>query len=192
MSTKENIKVAATKLFAERDFLGMTMKEIANEVGIKAPSVYAFFNGKEDLFLAIYHDLLDGHLTVVESQSHQHESAKDQLYNILKSAIDFQYKEELKSKFLVRLIISPPDFLKEDIRNRFAEMEKGEYDVLYQIFQQGMETSEIGNFNPDHLAISFQGLMDGLFWEMQRYEVEVMYERMDLMFNQFWRGIEKD
>ncbi|GAA0469412.1 TetR/AcrR family transcriptional regulator [Alkalibacillus silvisoli] len=189
MSTREEIKVAATKLFAEYGFLGMTMKEIANEVGIKPPSVYAFFSGKEDLFLAIYHDLLDGHLMEVKSQVSREQSAKQQLYNILKSTIEFQYREDLKSKFLIRLMIFPPDFLKDDIRNRFNEMEKGEYDVLYQIIQHGIDKDEIGKHDPVQLATTFQGLMDGLFWEMQRYSLDVIYKRMDLMFNQFWNGI---
>ncbi|WP_188206858.1 TetR/AcrR family transcriptional regulator [Alkalibacillus aidingensis] len=189
MSTKEKIKLAATKLFAEQGFLGMTMKEIANEVGIKPPSVYAFFKGKEDLFVAIYHDLLDGHLSVVESQVNHDLPAKDQLYNILKSTIEFQYKEDLKSKFLIRLMIFPPDFLEEDIRERFAEMEQGEFNVLYQIFHHGINADEIVDQDPRQLATTFQGLMDGLFWEMQRYSFDEMNQRMDLMFNLFWNGI---
>lgn len=69
MSTKEEIIKAATRLFAEKGYEGMTMKEIANEVGIKPPSVYAFFKSKEDVFMHIYNDILMGHLEVATENS---------------------------------------------------------------------------------------------------------------------------
>jgi AcrR family transcriptional regulator len=189
MSTKERIKESATKLFAEHGFSGMTIKEIANEVGIKPPSVYAFFKGKDDVFLAIYRDALDGHLLTVKSQFNREFSAKGQLFSILKSAIDFQFREDLKSKLLIRLMISPPDFLKEDITSRFDEMEQNEYEILYEIFKHGIEKGEIKALECHELALSYQCLMDGVFWQMQRHDRDEIYKRLDVIFNQFWNGI---
>ncbi|MDQ0160446.1 TetR/AcrR family transcriptional regulator [Alkalibacillus salilacus] len=188
-TTKEQIKVAATSLFAEEGFRGMTIKQIAKEVGIKPPSVYAFFEGKEDLFLTIYHDLLDGHRTTVKSQLNQDISSKQQLFNILKSVIEFQNQERLKSKFLIQLMISPPAFLEEDIKARFKQMEDDEYEVLQEIFQRAIDSQEIDEHDSTELAIVFQGMMDGLFWQMQRYDVEIMTQRMDLLFQQFWKSL---
>ncbi|MDQ0252796.1 AcrR family transcriptional regulator [Evansella vedderi] len=192
MSTKEKIMEAATKLFAEKGYLGMTMKEIANEVGIKPPSVYAFFDGKEDIFLAIYREALDGHLSTVESQFKSKPSAKSQLYSILKSAVDFQFQEELKTKILIRLMAFPPDFLKEDIAERFSFLEQNEYEIIYAIFDHGIENDEIKEADSHVLALSFQCLMDGLFWQMQRHTEEEVYKRLDMMFHQFWNGISKE
>jgi AcrR family transcriptional regulator len=189
MSTKERIKESATKLFAEHGFSGMTIKEIANEVGIKPPSVYAFFKGKDDVFLAIYRDALDGHLLTVKSQFNKESSTKGQLFSILKSAVDFQFREDLKSKLLIRLMISPPDFLKEDITSRFDEMEKNEYKILYEIFKHGTEKGEIKALDCHELALSYQCLMDGVFWQMQRHDRNEIYKRLDVIFNQFWNGI---
>ena len=54
MSTRQSIIQAATEIFAEKGYEGMKMKEIAQKVGIKAPSLYAFFESKEHIFLHIY------------------------------------------------------------------------------------------------------------------------------------------
>ena len=49
MSTKEKILETALTLFAENGFNGTSVEQIAQNVGIKAPSLYKHFKGKEDI-----------------------------------------------------------------------------------------------------------------------------------------------
>ena len=42
----------ATRLFAERGFNAVSMEEIAEEVGVTKPMLYAYFDSKEGLYLA--------------------------------------------------------------------------------------------------------------------------------------------
>ena len=49
MTTKEKILDAALTLFAENGYDGTSVEEIANKVGIKAPSLYKHYKGKEDI-----------------------------------------------------------------------------------------------------------------------------------------------
>jgi AcrR family transcriptional regulator len=53
MTTKEKILDAALTLFAENGYNGTSVEQIANIVGIKAPSLYKHFKGKEDILNAI-------------------------------------------------------------------------------------------------------------------------------------------
>ena len=53
MSTKEKILDAALTLFAENGYDGTSVEQIASIVGIKAPSLYKHFNGKEDILNAL-------------------------------------------------------------------------------------------------------------------------------------------
>ena len=50
MSTKEKILDVALTLFSKNGYDGTSMEQIASEVGIKAPSLYKHFKGKEDIF----------------------------------------------------------------------------------------------------------------------------------------------
>ena len=52
MSTKEKILDAALTLFAENGYDGTSVEQIANIVGIKAPSLYKHYNGKEEILKA--------------------------------------------------------------------------------------------------------------------------------------------
>ena len=53
MSTKEKILDAALTLFAEYGYDGTSVEQIANVVGIKAPSLYKHYKGKEDILNAL-------------------------------------------------------------------------------------------------------------------------------------------
>ena len=53
MSTKEKILDAALTLFAENGYDGTSVEQIANIVGIKAPSLYKHYKGKEDILNAV-------------------------------------------------------------------------------------------------------------------------------------------
>ena len=53
MSTKERILDAALSLFAENGYKGTSVEQIANIVGIKAPSLYKHYKGKEDILNAL-------------------------------------------------------------------------------------------------------------------------------------------
>jgi len=53
MTTKERILEEALTLFAERGYDGVGVDGIAESVGIKGPSVYKHFKGKEDILNAL-------------------------------------------------------------------------------------------------------------------------------------------
>lgn len=53
MSTKERILDAALTLFAENGYDGTSVEQIAKAVGIKAPSLYKHYKGKEDILNAL-------------------------------------------------------------------------------------------------------------------------------------------
>ena len=53
MTTKERILEEALTLFAENGYDGTGVEQIAEKVGIKAPSLYKHFKGKEDIMNAL-------------------------------------------------------------------------------------------------------------------------------------------
>ncbi|MBQ6337255.1 MAG: TetR/AcrR family transcriptional regulator [Ruminococcus sp.] len=53
MTTKERIQAEALTLFSENGYDGTGVEQIAGKVGIKAPSLYKHFKGKEDILNAL-------------------------------------------------------------------------------------------------------------------------------------------
>lgn len=57
LTTRQNIRQTAEKLFRERGYAAIGMRELAREVGIEAPSIYNHFKSKDDLLREICFDI---------------------------------------------------------------------------------------------------------------------------------------
>ena len=53
MTTRDKILNETLTLFSENGFDGTSVEQIAEKVGIKAPSLYNHFKGKEDILNAL-------------------------------------------------------------------------------------------------------------------------------------------
>lgn len=56
-NTKETIMYQALTLFSDRGYEGVSMRDIASAVGIKAASLYNHFKNKEDIFKSIIDEM---------------------------------------------------------------------------------------------------------------------------------------
>lgn len=54
ITTKEKVIYESLRLFSQKGYDGVSMREIAAAVGIKGASIYNHFKGKEELFNAIF------------------------------------------------------------------------------------------------------------------------------------------
>ncbi len=57
MTTKERILEEALKLFSQHGYEAISVEQIAAAVGIKAPSLYKHYKGKQDIFDAIFAEM---------------------------------------------------------------------------------------------------------------------------------------
>ena len=56
---RDRILRAASRIFARRPFGHASMEDIAIEAGVGKPTLYRYFDGKDDLFAAVFSDVLD-------------------------------------------------------------------------------------------------------------------------------------
>lgn len=59
LSTKQTIRQTAEKLFQERGYAAIGMRELAREVGIEAPSIYNHYKSKDALLREICFDIAE-------------------------------------------------------------------------------------------------------------------------------------
>lgn len=107
MSTKERILEEALTLFAERGYDGIGVDGIAESVGIKGPSLYKHFKGKED----ILNTLID------KAESHYDEffGSTDHIGSIPES------KEEFVSMAMKRISFTMKDPMIQKIRKLLVQ-----------------------------------------------------------------------
>lgn len=59
MNTKEKIIQITSNLIFEKGYKNISLNEIAEKVGIKKPSIYHYFQCKEDIYKVVINDFID-------------------------------------------------------------------------------------------------------------------------------------
>jgi AcrR family transcriptional regulator len=75
--TREDLVVAAAKVFARRGYHAATVEEIAAEAGFSTGAVYSNFDGKEELFLALADRQVKERVAEIEAVAEAVESEAD-------------------------------------------------------------------------------------------------------------------
>lgn len=77
--SREAILQAAQRLFVERGYPGISMREIANAVGVTKAALYYHFRDKEQLFLALLESVLEELSALIEASRSEESSCRRQL-----------------------------------------------------------------------------------------------------------------
>ncbi len=192
--TKNKIKEVACMQLAEKGYDRATLSSIAKEVGIKTPSIYAFYKNKEDLFMAVYKDLLqDYYLNIKQSiEKVAGLTVKEQLYQILYELVHYHLSQPEKTRSYTRLAMSLPPTLNNEVKETFSEMEGILCEILQNIFSTGIEQGELKNQPIDDLVASFLCLMDGVFLELIYYQETKFKKRLEQIWSIYWNGVRKE
>lgn len=105
-NTRERILNAAEQLFAENSYDGTTLREIAGRVGIREPSLYAHYAGKE----AIYSAVIDRALLPFSDELFYWSKAPmglQQIFDIPRKLMELHSRHPYSAQILHREFTSP-------------------------------------------------------------------------------------
>ncbi|TDF91851.1 TetR/AcrR family transcriptional regulator [Paenibacillus piri] len=189
--TASSIKKAALQHFARHGYEGTPLSDIAKEVGIKTPSLYAHFRSKEELFMKLFEDVLQEHSYRTRQLIHtlQGSTVEQMLFRILQDNCDNYMLSEEKMTFLKRVMLFPPAFLQERMHRQFLEAERALIDSLQAIFTAGIHEGIIKEEPVEDLVASYLCLMDGCFLQLYYYGKEPFYNRLNSIWRIYWDGI---
>lgn len=187
----ETIQKAAMQLFSQQGYEGTSLAQIAKQVGIKKPSIYAHFSGKADLFLHVFDQVLH-HQQIYTKQwieQSQHQTVQKRLYQILFSACQYFLEHEQETAFLKRAMLFPPPSLKDSLRTQFLKWEQSISSLLSSLFEEGIQKREIQPLDIENLLSSYYCLLDGSFIQLHYYGRKGFENRLDQVWKLFWAGI---
>ncbi|KQL44774.1 TetR family transcriptional regulator [Brevibacillus choshinensis] len=156
---RDQIIVAAIKVFARRGIIGTKMSMIAAEAGISHGLLYHYFTSKEELFTMLVEDAMVGA-----------EEAMSSIYDLPGSPIEkiraltMEILDESGTPYFMlihhaRTSEGVPEKVKEliDQNDMDAFIER-----LLPLFRDGQQAGEIVDGNPEELISSYLSVLSGL------------------------------
>lgn len=139
-TTKKQILESAYHLFTEKGYRGSSLRDIADEAGIKAASIYNHFGSKEEIFEAVFiekHPLFDI-LSILDSV--EGETAEELLTNAINRLNEeLQSKQDLLNLFFVEVVEMDGKHIPSAIKTNFPPDSK----FIKQIFEMKSEIRDI-------------------------------------------------
>ena len=138
MSTKERILDAALTLFAENGYDGTSVEQIANIVGIKAPSLYKHYKGKEDILNALIDSAETWYEEMFGSENNIGEvpQSREEFIKVTMERISFTMRDPIIRK--TRILLVQEQFRNERISEATTRHQLDVIQRMYAKFIEGM------------------------------------------------------
>ena len=183
----------AVSHFAKEGFEGASLSKIAEEVGIKKPSIYAHYKGKDDLFLsALQYSLYTqkDHLAVYFNSM-----KKEPLESILFGYYEWFAKESQDNErmnFILRVAYFPPLKLEKEVGELFNPFFDSMHRHLTRLLRERnrqeniLHSEDFSNAALAYLTVTEGTMTELVYSGMERYE-----KRLQAVWPIFWRGLSK-
>jgi AcrR family transcriptional regulator len=99
---------AATRLIAERGFDGMSLQDVADEVGVRKPSLLHHFPSKDALRAAVFEQMLQHWNVALPKILRAASSGEDQFDGVLDELVRFFTDDPDRARLLLREVLDRP------------------------------------------------------------------------------------
>lgn len=185
ISRKEEIIAVAAQLFKEKGYNAVSMRDIANALGIKAASLYNHISGKQELLSTLVMDLAEEFTFGMDAVMHQNVSEIEKIKNVIELHIEITVNH---SEALAALN-NDWMHLEGDELLRFVKM-RDEYEENFRkIIKKGIENGELRPNHPEVILFSILSTLRTLYlWYQKRGKLDVNVLKKD-MVSVLLRGI---
>ena len=193
---RQQIMVAAKRVFSDKGFNRATMEDIAQEAELSPGTLYLYFKNKEELYASLSLRILQYLLIRVEHVNEEKDSTPDEK---LKSLMDAMYDVyEFDPLIIITLFHLQSS---ETLRNlspqliaEIKELSSKSLSTIAQIFRDGVEQGAFIDRHPVALADTFWSLFSGVvLWLTSKKIIDeskdYLKQTLDIAFDIFYRGI---
>ncbi len=164
MTRKETILTESAKLFRKRGFAATSMRDIAQAVGIEAPSLYNHIKSKDEilasLLLDVAQDFTDGMDEILKLNLSP--------FNTLKEVIQLHVNLTRTKTNQIALIVNEWRHLQNKAKTEFANLREN-YEVNFRkIIERGIEDN---SFKEVDIELALFSILSTLRWFYAWYAV---------------------
>ncbi|PZT56872.1 TetR/AcrR family transcriptional regulator [Paenibacillus silvae] len=188
--TAHSIRDAALFHFARDGYEGASLRAIADEVGIKKPSIYAHFSGKEDLFMRTLEYAFDEvrRHTLEYFRDHTHLPLEERLRGLL-TWFEQEYQDHASARLMLRNCYYPPPDLYSQVMDLVYPFLDGMERALSRLLQRAIREGDVPPLPAEQAAIAFMTFLDGITVEIIYGSSRRYKRRLDAAWPVFWYGV---
>jgi len=165
MSRKEQIDQVATSLFKSRGFAATTMRDLAQELGIEAGSLYSHIKSKEDILQRVCFRMADEFMTAFDEVKNQDVPASEKL----RLAIASHVRVLTKNPPAAGVFLNEWRHLSEPSLSKFNDLRHQYEESLREIVRQGIASGEFQVKDEKFVVLT---LLSSLNWLHMWYKPE--------------------
>ncbi|WP_052492770.1 TetR/AcrR family transcriptional regulator [Leucobacter komagatae] len=187
--TRTRILQAALQRFSSGDYSETSLKDIAGDVGIKAPSIYAHFANKEQLYTEVYERSIADHSEFFRARIAEvaHREPIERLRHILLGVPDFYRDRPELFELHLRTALSHNLARERGMAEAFQVWDTELSAAVSEAYLAGVATGQLTSVPPEAFTSHFLALMDGIFLQKAYYPPAV-YE---VHATQTWEVLER-
>ena len=163
---KQQIIETAAKLFKEKGYSAVTMRDIATAMGIKAASLYNHINSKQEILktiiISIAEEFTNGMNVIIKS--------KETNITKLKHIVDLHVKITANNTNALASLNNDWMHL-EDHLDYYLKLRNNYENNFIEIIEEGIQTSEITKNNPEIIMFSMLSTLRTLHLWIPKKEV---------------------
>ena len=183
---KEEIVITAAKLFKEKGYSAVTMRDIAKAMGIKAASLYNHISSKQEILKNIIISLAEQFTQGMSLIKNSNSNSLEKLKQIVILHVDIT----ARNTFGMASLNNDWMHLEEQLEH-YLKLRHNYEDDLRNIINQGINSSEITNSNPDIMLFSMLSTLRSLYLWVPKKEDLNHKEFANELSKVFINGIKK-
>jgi AcrR family transcriptional regulator len=195
---RQQIIVAAKRVFSEKGFNRATMEDIAHEAELSPGTLYLYFKNKDELYaslsLRILHYLL---IRLEHLNSDKHADIETRISGLKEAMYDVY---EFDPMILINMFhLQSSETLKNltpELLSEIKSLSKRSLSEMAKLFEEGIQTGVFINKHPMAIADTFWALFSGVvLWETSKSIInedrDYLRETLETAFEIFDSGIKK-
>jgi AcrR family transcriptional regulator len=195
---RQQIMVAAKRVFSSKGFSKTTMEDIAKDAELSPGTLYLYFKNKDELYASLSLRILQYLLIRMEHVISEMDMNPEQRLEALKQAMYDVY--DFDPLILVNMFhLQSSETLKNlstELLSEIRELSQKSLDAMAQIFEEGVREGYLLERSPAVLSTIVWAMFSGIvLWEESKKIIDgggdYLKETFDTAFTIFMRGITK-
>jgi TetR/AcrR family transcriptional regulator, cholesterol catabolism regulator len=164
MQTRQNlmrseIRHAAARLFSRKGIKGVTLRDVAAEVGLSKPGIYHYFDNKESLVASLFGDWAEESVVPFREL---HDSSLDPVTKV-KRAIEIRITQLVSDPELFALSIVEENNIPEDIRVKFRQSKRLADHLIREMIEEGQAQGAFVSVDARLAEFALMGMCNWIF-----------------------------